>query len=79
MDNVVSINPKKSEPHPDNEYTVLVKYGHPVTHIQQASTFGLFDSFEMAQEFINTFPLIQDQNYICEIIPFNRIDINNGN
>ena len=74
MDNVVSINPKQSEPHQDHEYTVLVKFGDPITRVQQVSSFGIFDSVEQAEQFIREFPSIQE-NYICEILPLNRIQI----
>jgi len=73
MDNVVSINPKQSEPHQDYEYTVLVKFG--VDKIQQLSSFGIFDTVEKAESFINEFPLIQQPNYIAEIIPLNRVEV----
>ena len=75
MDNVVSINPNKSEPHQDHEYTVLVKFGDPVTRVQQMSSFGIFDTVEQAMAFINEFPLIQQPNYIAEIIPLNRVEV----
>ena len=68
MDNVVSINPKQSEPHQDHEYTVIVKFGDPITRVQQVSSFGIFDTVEQAQSFIDNFELIQE-NYICEILP----------
>ena len=74
MDNVVSINPKQSEPHQDHEYTVLVKFGDPITKVQQVSSFGIF-TLEEAQSFIDNFELIQQPNYICEILPLNRIQI----
>ena len=74
MDNVVSINPKQSEPHQDYEYTVLVKFGDPITRVQQVSSFGIFDTVDQAQSFIDNFELIQE-NYICEILPLNRIQI----
>ena len=74
MDNVVSINPKQSEPHQDHEYTVLVKFGDPITKVQQVSSFGIF-TLEAAQSFIDNFELIQQPNYICEILPLNRIQI----
>lgn len=74
MDNVVSINPKQSEPHQDYEYTVLVKFGDPITRVQQVSSFGIFDSVEQAEQFIREFPLIKD-NYIAEIIPLNRVEV----
>mgnify|MGYP003150221366 CR=1 FL=1 len=74
MDNVVSINPNKSEPHQDYEYTVLIKFGDPVTRVQQVSSFGIFDSVEQAEQFIREFPLIKD-NYIAEIIPLNRVEV----
>ena len=74
MDNVVSINPKQSEPHQDYEYTVLVKFGDPITKVQQVSSFGIF-TLEEAQSFIDNFELIQQPNYICEILPLNRIQI----
>ena len=74
MDNVVSINPKQSEPHQDYEYTVLVKFGDPVTRVQQVSSFGIFGSVEQAEQFIREFPLIKD-NYIAEIIPLNRVEV----
>ena len=73
MDNVVSINPKQSEPHQDYEYTVLVKFG--VDKIQQLSSFGIFDTVEQAEYFINEFPLIQQPNYIAEIVPLNRVEV----
>lgn len=72
MDNVVSINPKQSEPQQDNEYTVLVKFG--VDKIQQLSSFGIF-TLQQAESFINEFPLIQQPNYIAEIIPLNRVEV----
>jgi len=75
MDNVVSINPKQSEPHQDQEYTVLVKFGDPITKVQQLSSFGIFDTVEKAESFINEFPLIQQPNYIAEIIPLNRVEV----
>jgi len=74
MDNVVSINPKQSEPNQDNEYTVIVKFGDPVTKIQQVSSFGIFDTVEQAEQFIREFPLIKD-NYIAEIVPLNRVEV----
>ena len=74
MDNVVSINPKQSEPHQDQEYTVLVKFGDPVTKIQQVSSFGIF-TLQQAESFINEFPLIQQPNYIAEIVPLNRVEV----
>jgi len=73
MDNVVSINPKQSEPHQDQEYTVLVKFG--VDKIQQVSSFGIFDTVEKAMAFVNEFPLIQQPNYIAEIVPLNRVEV----
>lgn len=73
MDNVVSINPKQSEPQQDYEYTVLVKFG--VDKIQQLSSFGIFDTVEQAESFINEFPLIQQPNYIAEIVPLNRVEV----
>ena len=73
MDNVVSINPNKSEPHQDYEYTVLVKFGDPVTRVQQVSSFGIF-TLEEAENFIKEFSLIKD-NYIAEIIPLNRVEV----
>ncbi len=78
MDNVVSINPKQSEPHQDYEYTVLVKFGDPVTRVQQVSSFGIFDTVDQAQSFIDNFELIQE-HYICEILPLNRIQIKSIN
>ena len=75
MDNVVSINPNKSEPHQDQEYTVIVKFGDPVTKAQQASSFGIFDTVEQAMAFVNEFPLIQQPNYIAEIVPLNRVEV----
>ena len=72
MDNVVSINPKQSEPHQDQEYTVLVKFG--VDKIQQLSSFGIF-TLQQAESFINEFPLIQQPNYIAEIVPLNRVEV----
>jgi len=74
MDNVVSINPKQNEPQQDNEYTVIVKFGDPVTKVQQASSFGIF-TLEEAQSFIDNFELIQQPNYIAEIIPLNRVEV----
>jgi|9_EtaG_2_1085328.scaffolds.fasta_scaffold08156_8 hypothetical protein len=74
MDNVVSINPKQNEPHQDYEYTVLVKFGDPITKVQQLSSFGIFDSVEQAEQFIREFPLIKD-NYIAEIVPLNRVEV----
>ena len=74
MDNVVSINPKQSEPHQDQEYTVIIKFGDPITRVQQVSSFGIFGSVDQAQSFIDNFELIQE-NYICEILPLNRIQI----
>jgi len=75
MDNVVSINSKQNEPHQDQEYTVIVKFGDPVTKIQQLSSFGIFDTVQQAEYFINEFPLIQQPNYIAEIIPLNRVEV----
>lgn len=74
MDNVVSINPKQSEPQQEEhyEYTVLVKFG--VDKIQQLSSFGIF-TLQQAESFINEFPLIQQPNYIAEIIPLNRVEV----
>ena len=72
MDNVVPINPKQSEPHQDQEYTVLVKFG--VDKIQQLSSFGIF-TLQQAESFINEFPLIQQPNYIAEIVPLNRVEV----
>jgi len=72
MDNVVSINPKQSKPHQDQEYTVLVKFG--VDKIQQLSSFGIF-TLQQAESFINEFPLIQQPNYIAEIVPLNRVEV----
>ena len=74
MDNVVSINPKQSDPQQDYEYTVLVKFGDPITRVQQVSSFGIFDTVDQAQSFIDNFELIQE-HYICEILPLNRIQI----
>ena len=74
MDNVVSINPNKREPHQDHEYTVIIKIGDPITSVQQESSFGIFGSVDQAQSFIDNFELIQE-NYICEILPLNRIQI----
>ncbi len=73
MDNVVSINPKQSEPQQDHEYTVIIKFGDPITRVQQVSSFGIF-TLEEAENFIKEFSLIKD-NYIAEIVPLNRVEV----
>ena len=55
-------------------YIVHVTVGEPDSHLPLTTSFGLFDSKEMAQGFINTH--YEDQPCICDVVPLNIVYTN---
>ena len=54
---------------------MLVEYGDPNSHQPLVTSFGLFDSYEEADEFrIDTY---QDGNFIINIYPISLLDKTN--
>ena len=57
------------------KYITLVEYGDPNSHQPLVTSFGLFDSYEEADEFrIDTY---QDGNFIINIYPISLLDKTN--
>ena len=54
-----------------DQYIVVVSYGDPNTHLPLRTSFGLFDSSQDANDWVNK--NYQDVNYIVQVLPLNKL------
>jgi len=55
-------------------YVVTVTVGDPNSHLPLTTSFGMFESFEQAQVFIEA--TYEDTPHICQVVPLNIIHTN---
>ena len=55
-------------------YIVHVTVGDSNTHLPHVTSFGMFETEEQAQGFINTH--YENQPYICDVVPLNIVYTN---
>ena len=55
-------------------YIVHVTVGDPNSHLPLTTSFGMFESLEQAQGFIDT--TYEDTPHICEVVPLNIVYTN---
>ena len=53
-------------------YIVHVTVGDPNSHLPLTTSFGMFESLEQAQGFIDT--TYEDTPHICEVVPLNIVE-----